>query len=216
MNMRALGPVVLAGCLSTPLQRVETLGAGQYEVAVEGGVSTLDQRVLPTANVAVRYGGSDRVDLGLRVGTQLYEVQAKFLLSSLEADFPVSLAPSFTAISGRDPFGGPEQVTVVFTSFPVLIGVPLAGGHQLVVAPGINPTFGGVGIDDAAVLIEPRLSVGLSARLSPVVRLHPELAASVDAFSVGADGLQGSAGLVRFAGALSFAFGNGYREPPAR
>ena len=197
---------LLAGCLTTPAQRVETLGAGNVEVALEGGASVLNEtQATPAANVALRVGVSERVDLGFRLGTWAYEVQSKWLLTREGASTPVSLAPSFMVLSGADPFdnsaGEADQVGLGFLRVPVLVGVPV-GEHQLVLGPGVN-LIGGVGEGAPSLAVEPRLSIGFSAQLAPGVRLHPEVAAGFGAFTT-TEGYQGG---YRASGVVALAFG---------
>lgn len=205
-----LGVALLSGCLTTPVQRVESLGAGNFEMAVEGGVSTIDQRPLPTGNVALRFGVSDRVDLGIRAGTWLYELQSKLRLTADEARTPVALAPSATFIYARDPFDSaaqPQRVGLAFVYLPVLVGVPL-GPHQLVLGPGANTILGGSD-EGFRFGVEGRMSAGVSLRLAEGLRLHPEVAIGVGGVSVGTGGSQSGGPSVRGSAVVGLAFGNG-------
>lgn len=204
-----VGAALLAGCLTTPVQRVESLGKGKVEVAVEGGASLLEEQPTPAANIAARVGVSDRVDLGLRVGSWLYEVQAKVRLTDDGASVPVSLAPSTMVLYGRDPFdssGSGERLGGAFLNLPVLVGVPL-GRHQLVLGPGAN-TILAFAEDRVRFGVEGRMSVGLSLRIARGFRVHPEIAVGVGGVTLGDGGTETSGPSIRSSAVIGFAFGN--------
>ncbi len=203
--------MLLTGCLTTPLQRAESMGARKLEVAAEAGVASVqdfgqDSAVTPAANVAVRYGVSERFDLGLRLGSAAYEVQTKLELTPEGAGVPVSVAPSFTVTPRVDVFGDALAFSVV--RVPVLIGIPL-GRSQLVLGPGVDQTFVTSSGDFASVTV-PRLSLGVSWQLAPGVRIHPEVAAGVNAITWGEGGGQASPTTVLTTAAVAFAFGSAY------
>src|SRR5687768_16316244 len=117
----------LLGCASATLQTARTNGQGNFQFAVEPGVvyPSLLGGVFPSLNLSGRYGVSDRVDLGLRLGTSsFYEVQSKFLLTD-PADIDgvaLALAPSTTFFTIS--FGGDDVSGGVFfwdTRVPLLI-----------------------------------------------------------------------------------------------
>lgn len=177
--------VAVAGCAPTLTQTALTNGRGHWQVAGEAGaiVNGVDARVsaLPSAALAVRYGVTDQVDVGLRLGPGLVEAQGKVLVldpgaARLEA-VAVSLAPTL-AVSGLDlagfgPFYGRASV-------PVLVDVPV-GVHRFTfggrLAAAVAPAESG-GLNDGA-----QASAGVSAAMAVgiggFVQLVPEVGVDV-------------------------------------
>jgi hypothetical protein len=177
--------VAVAGCAPTLTQTALTNGRGRWQVAAEAGaiVNGVDARVsaLPSAALAVRYGVTDQVDVGLRLGPGLVEGQGKFLLldpgaARLEA-VAVSVVPTL-ALAGADLAGfGPFYAR---GSVPVLVDVPV-GVHRF--------TFGGrlaaavAGAESAGLNDGVQVSAGASAAVAlsigDVVQLVPEVGVDV-------------------------------------
>ncbi len=168
--MRRLALLLLAcGCANVgALQRPNTVGAGNGELALELSEQALFNRdtvqAFPMAGIAGRYGVTDSLDLGGRLGPSGFELQAKGLLDGPEARYPVSLAPS-AGVSVLDTGG----VALRFYNFalPLLVGVPLPRGHQLVVAPRVADSVSFIGAGSAHGLINV-----LAAGVSVGVALH--------------------------------------------
>lgn len=137
----------------------------------------------PSFNAAVRYGVSDHVDVGARIGTRAAEVFWKFVFVGSDPDaFVASVGPVFGAALI------PDVGLVVSGQIPVYFGFPI-GPHQLVVGPRFSfdlnwndtgKAYWGWSFDSQTGLVaQPRTSVGgvgaFSLKLAHHVRLHPEL-----------------------------------------
>lgn len=168
------------------MQTADTLGEGRIQVALEPGVwgvtslaEDVEGGAITHLDLAVRYGVSDTVDIGARVGSSLIEVQSKFLLTDVEDPAKaISLAPALSGIlaGGGDAAGGYTTVTL-----PVLIGFKTSGGSELVLGPRLTDTFffsagegGGV-----ANILSAGASIGYAARIGKGFRLMPEVAVLV-------------------------------------
>ena len=168
-----------SACMTTPVQRVETLGKGNSEVTFEPG-ATLAGRpgevvALPTFLVAARIGVTDRVDLGIRAGSNAYEFQAKIGLTREDSKVQASLAPQLTPYFLAAGGGATGYVRV---KVPVLLGFRLGERSQLVLGPAIHLYTGGAIADGSGargLFIEPQTSLGLSLPIGDRVRIHPEL-----------------------------------------
>lgn len=123
-------------------QKAETLGAGVLQLGVEPGAGLAVPRAqtapqpFPDVNVAARYGVSERVDLGLRVGTTVLEASAKLLLTSpAHKRLAVSVVPSvsgaFLPSQGLDA----QMRWGLALSLPCLVGIELSPRTQLVLGP---------------------------------------------------------------------------------
>jgi hypothetical protein len=179
--------VVLAftGCAPTLTQTALTNGKGRLQVAPELGaaITGFDERqtVLPSVGLSARYGVTDRLDLGLRLGPGLVELQSKVLLIDpgarrLEA-VALSLAPSvavsFADAAGFGAFYGRIAV-------PVLLDVPV-GRERFIfgarLAQVIAPADA-VGLNQGWEL-SAGLSVGFALSLGEVLQLVPEVGLDV-------------------------------------
>ena len=106
-----------SGCLTMgTVQTADTLGKGHFQVSAEPGIWGLGARNpngsistpsnIPHVDAAFRYGVNDRLDLGIRSGFSLIELQAKVLFTDQQADtLAMSLAPTlgFGFFSVTDP-----------------------------------------------------------------------------------------------------------------
>ena len=95
--------VLASGCASIgSMQTADTLGKGNFQFAVEPGVwgatsisEDVDGFAVPHLDFAARYGVSETVDIGARLGSSLAELQTKFLLTDVnDPSKAISLAPS--------------------------------------------------------------------------------------------------------------------------
>lgn len=135
-------PLLLAACASVGvLQSPETLGQGRWEVSAElssQALANVDSLSLyPMFAVAGRYGLTERVDVGAKVGPSGVEAQTKVMLTSRNG-IVVSVAPlvAGTLSLPQGLFLSTAQVAV-----PVLIGVPLSQHVQLVFAPRVHDSL---------------------------------------------------------------------------
>lgn len=173
--------IVASGCAPTLAQTALTNGTGRLQVAPEVGaiVTGFDepQTVLPSLGVSARYGVTDRLDVGVRLGPGLVEVQSKVLLvdpgarrvDALALSIAPSLAVSFANAAGVGPFYGRLAV-------PVLLDVPVGRerfifGARLaqVIAPG-----DAIGLNQGWEL-SAGVSVGFALSLGQVVQVVPEV-----------------------------------------
>ena len=93
---------------------------------------------------------TDSLDLGGRIGPSGFELQAKFLLDDPKSRYPISLAPS-AGLTVLDTGG----IALRFYNFalPVLIGIPLPKGHQVVIAPRLSDALSQISAGSAGGLI---------------------------------------------------------------
>ena len=165
---------LLGGCAAhTSVTTAHTVGQGNFQGAIEPGVGSVSGLTAPTFNAAFRYGVSEKVDLGARLGSTAYEVTGKYMFTDTEGTV-VSIAPAATLFA----LGGGGAVGGFFTaSTPVLIGIPV-GESQFIVGPNwvIFSAFGGGGGTSAGALtMGPGAHLAYSAKLGDKFRLHPEL-----------------------------------------
>ena len=179
------------------IQTAHTVGKGRFQGAIEPGVTLVaggsGTRFSPNLNAAGRFGVTDRLDLGGRIGTTLYEINGKIAMTDPDPEgFVASIAPAVTALG----FGGVGAgAGFVNVQVPALFGLPL-GHHQLVIGPKARTltVFGG---SDGARTNATGLMAGgvlaLSARVGEAVRLHPEVAVDVPVFAAGSASIDGEA-----------------------
>ena len=171
----------LVACMTTPAQRVDALGKGNFEGAIEIGSSGIATGVAgevgaaPIVQAAGRVGVSDRVDIGALIGNGIgFELQSKFQLTNPESPFGVAIAPQLTPL-----FFGVGGAGAGFVRFkvPVLLGFDV-GQSQIVIGPAINAsTAVAVAGTEAAAewIVDPQLAVGVSLQVADNLRLHPEV-----------------------------------------
>jgi hypothetical protein len=155
--LRVIGVLLLLGCGCAnvaALQRPNTCGAGNGELAVEVAQQALFNKdsftSYPMVGLAGRYGVTDSFDMGGRIGPSGFELQAKVMLDSPQSRYPISLAPS-AGMSVVDTGG----VALRFYTFaiPLLIGIPLPRGHQIVIAPRVADSISYISAGTAGGLI---------------------------------------------------------------
>jgi hypothetical protein len=153
------------------VQRAETLGKGNREIGVElGAVGIYDENALvgfPNPSFSARFGVSDRVDLGGRMGLSMLAVTGKVMLSKPGADgLKLSLAPEAAML--------PWVNWVAHAQVPLLIGVPLGSRSELIFGPRAH-VYGVAAVGEgAASAVFAGSSFGFSHDLGGVVLL-PEL-----------------------------------------
>lgn len=170
---------ISSGCATSAFQTARTNGAGNFQFGVEPGIVGVSGGGIglfaPSFNIAGRYGISDSIDIGARIGSLGYEVQTKFALNDHSAldSLALALAPSFTAIG----FGGGGAGFFLLTArIPFLIGIPV-GDSEFTLGPRLSPAFiaGGAGGDSAGGFgLSAGLSVGFAARVGDKFWIMPE------------------------------------------
>jgi hypothetical protein len=238
-----------SGCASMGhVQTADTLGEGKFQFAFEPGLqgtgilsessaeasandidfddddgdgSDLEGIIYPHIDFALRYGVSERVDLGVRFGSSLAELQAKILLTQPgDPDLAISLAPSLSGVY----FGtGDEDVGYTNLALPLLIGFKTDGGSEFVLGPRVIGTrvSGGIGNDSGSInVLSVGASVGFALRVANGFRLMPEVAfsvpvvGSVNSSSSDSEVISGfDTGFLQFK--LGFLFGAGRPVRPA-
>jgi len=220
------------GCVSiSHVQTADTLGQGKSQFAVEPGAGgtavfsggeAVDSDVYPHVDLAYRYGVTDTLDLGVRFGSSLLELQGKILLTDpADPDRAISLAPSVMGFF----FGsGGDNVNYVNVALPVLIGFKTGNGSELVLGPRVTGTsiaIGSRGDTGRVSVLSLGTSVGYALRVSEGFRLLPEVAVlfplvgNLSSSNTDSDVVAGFAGgFVQFK--LGFLFGRGRPiSPPA-
>jgi hypothetical protein len=192
--------LMAAACAPATVQTARTNGQGNFQFAVEPGVlgaaAAGGSAVGPSLNLAGRYGVSDRVDVGGRLGTSLYEVQVKAMLSDPSAtdSMAVSIAPSTTMIAGG--IGG-VGAFYLREHVPVLFGLPTGGGSEFTFGPSATINFVGAGAGGNAaggLILGLGGQVGYAARLGDKFRLVPQFDLSVPVVGAAAGGGEGGVG----------------------
>jgi hypothetical protein len=190
---RILGLVTLcvaaSGCITTGnVQKAETLGKGRFQFGLEPGAYQIVQTqnpgtvvTLPHVDVSARYGISDGVDLGLRLGGSLIELQGKFQLTRPEfgSGFVASFAPT---VGGAYAAFGEARLGYMSVNLPVLLGYHFSGGSELVFGPRIQTllifgaTNNGQGL---AGVLSPGASIGFAWQITEGFALMPEVSMTV-------------------------------------
>ena len=207
---------IAGGCISIgAVSRAQTVGKGKYEVSVEPGFWPLqieDRSInLPSLNGALRYGISDRVDIGARIGTGLLEFQSKFLLTRPEHKWlAISLAPSFGGV-----FGGAFGIKSGYLNVPVplLIGLKL-GKHELTLGPRVQNLLGSGGSSEnkgALFVLLGGGSIGFGAQVTPKFRILPELAVVTPLMAAAINNGSGVADRPTDTGTFAYMFNLGFQ-----
>lgn len=180
----------LCACVAiSSVQTADTLGAGRLQVGLEPGVAGAIQTstgvtLAPAADVAVRYGAAERLDVGARLGQSGLELQLKVMVTPPGARVAVSLAPHLAGqlrfVSNGSPESTPSlDVTglLVNGGLPLLVGLRL-GPHQLVVGPRVHvlASVPSTATEPASRRFATGGSVGVSLRVSRSVAVMPEVA----------------------------------------
>ena len=179
----------LTGCLTSGVvQTAETAGKDTFQFAFEPGVVGAagggGSVVGPSINLSARYGISDKVDIGGRIGTTLIELSAKAMITEPNPDeVQVSIAPH---IGGLAAGAGGEGGGLLWLRVPVLIDVPV-GQSDIVLGPAVRTTtaFGG---GSGGLIIDMGSSIGYAARVGDRSRIIPEFGVSVPVVGSLSDG----------------------------
>jgi hypothetical protein len=223
--------LVLTGCASlNAAQTANTLGRGGLQLGLEPAVEGFSGNngeglaIVPRVDLAVRYGLTDNIDIGGKLGSSLFEINAKFQVTDPNNKaLVVSLAPSL----GGFVFGSSGDTVGSFTiKLPLLIGFGFGDGNQFVFGPNIqnilveesggncNPGNGCHGV--VGDVIGLGASVGAAFKVSDGFRLMPEVGIMVPIIGVASNGSNstanvGSSGFIWQFG-LTFLFGS-YQGP---
>ena len=206
--LAVLAGAALAGCASIgSVQSADTLGEGNFQVGVEPGLQLeapigltttgAGVGVYPHGDVAFRYGFTEGMDLGVRAGSSVVELQSKFLLTTPGGGVKVSLAPSASFFVATELGSAPG----LSLNLPVLVGVPLNRWLELELGPRLqNTVVFAQGVTGYQLGVG--TSVGLQVRFHRYFAILPELAFSVPTVLVAAtdtgSGAVGGAGIFQF------------------
>ncbi len=180
----------LCACVAiSSVQTADTLGAGRLQVGLEPGVAGVVQTstgvvLAPAADVAVRYGAAERLDVGARLGQSGLELQLKVMVTPPGTRVAVSLAPHLAGqlrfVSNLSPESTPGVGVaglLVNGGLPLLVGVRL-GPHQLVLGPRVHvlASVPSSAAEPGSRHFATGGSVGVSLRVSRSVAVMPEVA----------------------------------------
>lgn len=182
--------LVSSGCISTGMAR--TLDKGALQVSLGGGVQNVGSYAsgeslpphfvsLPQVDLGVRYGVTDRFDVGARLFLPGAAVEGRYALlraPSLQSGIDLTLAPSL--LYSHEGLGSTGGEPLLHAELPLLLGVNM-GGSQLVLGAraGLlsnleDPTRPG-GRPDLTL----GTSLGLAVPITPWLRVLPELSLRV-------------------------------------
>jgi hypothetical protein len=204
------------GCSAVGMvQTAQTLGKGGWEVSIDPGVNGLIQYPTPgpVLHGAFRYGVTDSIDIGGRVGTTFLEFQSKFLLTAPENPVvAVSIAPAVGVLFAFAALGG---VPTLNASVPLLVGFKL-GPHELTLGPRLQNTFffGETEADASAYILNAGGSLGFAAQVTEKFRILPEISFATPLVigaiggETGDEAIPFNFGLVFYSFNLGFQFGS--------
>jgi hypothetical protein len=192
--------LAMSGCLTVAsFQTADTNGRGRTQLGLEAGstgIAVKDGRAsLPGTAISARYGVSDDLDIGARIGTGGGDIMAKLRLMGGPGQLTVSLAPSIGGISL-----GPTSLTSA--QVPLLVGIPL-GSHQFVLSPKVHMYRASIDTtttDDkgvttyaaaSATILSAGTGVGLALKLGETFRILPEFSVVYPLY-LGASAVAGS------------------------
>ncbi len=175
-------PLLASGCASLyAAQTANTLGKGGLQVGVEpaveylGGYDGGGSRYLPRIDMAVRYGATDNIDVGGKVGGSFLELNAKFQLTDpANTGVVLSLAPS---VGGLGLSAGGNSLGAFSFKLPLLIGFGFGDGNQVVFGPNVQDLVLYAGTNGTSTDVQNEVgvgaSVGVAFRVSNSLRLMP-------------------------------------------
>ncbi len=198
-----LGVVAASSCITVGnVQKAETLGKGRFQFGLEPGAvaytatnAGVTGGALPHVDLAARYGVSENVDLGARLGGSGIEFQGKFQFTRPEIGSGLvgSVAPTiggiFVAAAGA-------SIGIVNINLPVLLGYHFAGGSELVFGPRLHAVAllgsapGGSG---GGIVAGPGASLGFAWQISEGFALMPEVSFAVPVLGAASASGAGSA-----------------------
>jgi len=175
----------VSGCASfSTFQTAHTVGGGNVQFAVEpswqGASAEGDSIGFPRIDFGLRYGLTDRIDIGGRAGASGVEFMGKFLFTDpASRRFSLSVAPS----GGGLAFGGASDegsagVGLLNFTLPVLIGIGFGEkGSEVIFAPKLVDTvlFAGADREGGAInIVSAGVSFGVCLSLARF-KLLPEI-----------------------------------------
>jgi hypothetical protein len=179
--------LLAAGCASmSNVQTADTLGKGNFQAAIEpglwGGASAAGVAAIPHVDASVRFGVSERVDLGVRAGSSFLELQSKFMFTDPENPlWAGSIAPTlggiFASGSSQASMGSSNATGIFNLGVPVLVGLKLRGGHQIILGPRVQTLLVFGSGSPTTVILGLGSSVGFAWRLTDNFILLPEVSA---------------------------------------
>jgi hypothetical protein len=183
MNMRLLlvsgvGGWLMSGCVSTGMAR--TLNKGQFQFSAAPGIHSsvrlgdlANSEVRPHAELGVRYGVTDRLDVGGRLFLSGAAVDTRIGLvraPSLDRGVDLTLAP-ILSLTNR----GTGDDKQLIAELPLLLGINPGAGIQVVIGPRVGTTF----VVDPGTIGEPKAmvgtSLGVALPLGKWLRVVPEV-----------------------------------------
>ncbi|MCA9570162.1 MAG: hypothetical protein KC656_20100 [Myxococcales bacterium] len=207
MKKMLLAALFLTGCAPTLVQTARTVGEGNFQGAIEPGFTMVSADGVtggvPVVNFAGRYGVSEKVDVGVRIGSVGYALQGKFALTDPTdaAKTQISIVPEVSAIAAGGAFLARANVGALF-------GIPV-GESELTIGALTSNTIGGAGGAGGGAggfVSQVGGSVGYAAKLG-AVRLMPEVGFKPLVIGGGTASGAGSSGGVAFVPNVSFALG---------
>jgi hypothetical protein len=187
--------ILLAGCPSFTTMgtaRTTPLGKTQLYVAT-GGVQLRDWRLqdsagstgtlesvgLPQFEIGVRHGVSDTVEVGGKIWFLGAELDSKFQLLRSPGEgsgIDVALAPALSLypFTAEDSSGADVQAIFAWAHLPLLVGVNIGGGSQLVIGPRLSDMIVSAGGETTNVFWAGG-SLGLALKMGPTFRILPEV-----------------------------------------
>ena len=162
--------LLLSGCFQYgSVQTAATNGQGRFEGGLEPGIRTVlekdDMAQVSNVTASLRYGVHDRVDVGLRLGQNAYDIHGKVMFTPAESPVLVSFAPAFFI----------DQYGNYAINAPALVGLRLKQ-HELTLGPrillGADPVSLGLANGEKFAFGS---SIGFAARLTQNFKLLPEL-----------------------------------------
>jgi len=188
--------VLLAGCPSfSTMGTARTLPKGktQFHVGMGGqqlrdwsvaGSGSLETITLPAFEFGVSHAVADGAEVGGKIWFMGAELNSKFQLVRSEVptsgvDLALAPALSFYPLSGENNAGQTRSGGLAFVHLPLLLGLNLGGGSQLVIAPRISNTFvwaSAGGTSETASLFWAGGSLGAAIKVTDAFYIMPEVA----------------------------------------
>lgn len=173
----------LTVCCVTPASytSASAIGKGNINVAVEPavlGVAAPGTNLwAPMGNLSARFGVTERLELGGRMGGTALELLSKYQFTNpANPRLAVSIAPS---LGGLALGAGTASVGSFGLQVPLLIGLKTGGGSEFFVGPRLLDwlLLGGLGVGTSAAVnvLNVGTSVGYFARVADFFAIVPEI-----------------------------------------
>lgn len=180
--------VMAAGCATTSsVETASTIGKGHFQIGAEpgvqyGGLSGFPQSFYPHADVAFRYGLTDRIELGARTGFSLADLKFKYQFTDpANPDLALSIGPQVGGVVYASQM---SSVVILRFDVPLLIGIKMKSGSELVFGPRAMAWMLVSGDQNTQAsnnifTVGPGLSIGYAIKITESFRLMPEIAFAV-------------------------------------